>query len=423
MTRPPWEIYVIEGLDRVEGYPPGSFALVVKMHHSAVDGTSAQEFMFSMMDIGAEGPPLIPPPSRRSLVRDRPATTGQLLTRAAMHNTLAPLKLARATAKLTPTLARAAASRLLGGKSEGRHIPKTRFNREVSPNRAFDAVSFPLSDFRDIARSFDEAKINDVVLAVCSGALRTYLKAKNELPEASLVIMAPVNKRGNDASTEENEGNNISAMTVPLFTNLPDPVERLKAITRASGEAKSARSGLGARLAADLSKHIPPFTVATLGPLLINSGAAAQQAGANAIVSNVPGVQFPIYFCGAEVLDCFGLAPIGGGIGLFIATPSYNGKITFSVTTTRQIMPDTPFFIKCLREELALLKERAGEHKFHPKKVTRQRRTIHRVSPTKAPAARPAASAKPKAAAAKKAGPKTTRKPAAKPASRSPGKK
>ncbi len=379
MSRPLWEVFVIEGLTNVENYSEGSFAIVVKMHHSAVDGTSAQEFMFSMMDAGPDGPPLIPPPARRTMVRESTPTSNQLLTRAAVNNATAPLRFANAALRLGPTLTKAAARRATQGQSEGVSIPSTRFNGEVSPNRAFDAAVFALADFKTVCSAFNDVKINDVVLAVCSGALRTYLSAKKELPKETLVITAPVNKRSGSGSAQESDGNNISAMTVPLFTNIPDPLDRLKAITIASQSAKAEKSGLGARVMTDLSKHVPPFALATLGPLLINSGLANEQTG-NAIVSNVAGLQFPIYFCGAKVSDAYALAPIGAGMGLFIATPSYDGRITFNVTTTRQMMPDTPFFIQCLKDSLDELLAVASTRKSRVtgKKATK-RKTFHRT--------------------------------------------
>jgi len=402
MNRPPWEMDVIAGLDNVEGVAKGSFAVVMKMHHSAVDGTSAQQFMFSMMDFGPEGPPLIPAPRGRALVRETAVSAPEVMTRAAINNATSPVKLARAAVKLTPTLAKLAARRARGKKDETASIPVTRFNGEISPNRAFDAVTFPLDEFKQVARAFPDTKINDVVLGVVSGALRTYLESKNELPDQPLVITAPVNKRasGSDAIKGE-EGNNISAMSVPIFTNIPNAADRLKSISIAAQSAKAAKSGLGARIATDLTKHVPSFALANLGPLLINSGMANEQTG-NAIVSNVAGVNFPIYFAGALVTDAYALAPIGAGMGLFIATPSYNGKITFNVTTTRQIMPDTPFFMNCLRgalEELKTLAARKAARASGGKKAgPRAKKTYHRTRSASEVAAdaKPAAKAKPK---------------------------
>lgn len=407
MSRPPWEVFVIEGLDNVEGYAAGSFAVVMKMHHAAVDGTSAQEFMFSMLDFGPQGPPIIPASNQRRMVRERPPARSQLLARAAFNNAVSPLKLANAARKMAPSLAKAAARRIVSRNDDKLVPPKTRFNGDVSPNRAFDAVSFDLATFRKVAAAFDNAKINDVVLAVCGGALRTYLKSKNELPESSLVITAPVNKRGGDGSSKESDGNNISAMSVPIYTNIADPQDRLKSIILASQAAKSAKSGLLTRVVTDLSQYVSPLALAALGPVLVANGGAGENTG-NAIISNVPGLQKQIYFCGAKIVDMYAMAPIGAGLGLFIATPSYNGRLTFNITTTRQMMPDTSYFIQCLRdalEELVVIAEARQVGVSGPK--SRPRKTYHRTRPKKATPATPQSKAvkpTPKAAKAEKSG-------------------
>ena len=357
MSRPLWEMHVTEGLDNIEGIKPGSFAILLKMHHAAVDGTSAQKFMFSMMDLGIDGPAIIPPPVGKALIRETSVSAPIVATKAAINNITAPVKLARAAFNLTPTVAKAAARSVLKRNDAQAKVPTTRFNGAVSPNRAFDAVSFDLADFKMIAKSFGDAKINDVVLAVVGGAMREYLESKKELPSESLVITAPVNKRINSDAISGADGNEVSAMSLPVFSNIANPVDRLKSIVRASQSAKAQKSGLASRVATDLSQHVPAATLSALSPILIQMGGADRVC--NAFVSNVPGVQFPVYFCGAEVTDAFGMAPIGGGMGLFIATPSYNGKLAFSITTTRQIMPDTPFFMDCLRRALAELKQAA----------------------------------------------------------------
>ena len=400
MSRPLWEMYIIEGLDNIDGIKPGSFAMVLKMHHAAVDGTSAQKFMFSMMDLGRDGPAIIPPPVGKALMRETNVSLPIVATKAAIHNFTAPMKLARAAFGLAPTVAKAATRSALKRNDTKLKVPATRFNGAVSPNRAFDAVTFDLADFKMVAKAFGDAKINDVVLAVCGGAMREYLSAKNELPDEPLVVTAPVNKRVNSDAISGTDGNDISAMSLPVFSNIANPVDRLKSIVRASQSAKAQESGLSSRIATDLSQYVPAATLSAISPLIVQMGGADRVC--NAFISNVPGVQFPIYFCGAEVTHAFGMAPIGAGMGLFIATPSYNGKLSFSITTTRQIMPDTPFFMDCLRRALDELKDAASRKsgstaaKPTAKGSSGKKRTYHKTRKT-APKPRPAsAAAKPK---------------------------
>lgn len=360
MNRPPWEIYVVEGLENVEGVPPGSFALIVKMHHAAVDGTSAMKFLFSMLDLGPKGPPIVPPPPKRKQESTKAPSVRQILTRAATNNLTSPAKLTAKTASFLPKMAKAAMERVQGKQEVDLHVPKTRFNGEVSPNRAFDATSFHLDELKEVRNGFPGATINDVVLGIVSGGLRRYLKAKNELPKEPLVITAPINTRSTKSTDDvKDDGNSVSTMSVPIFTNIVNPVERMTSIMRATQSAKSAKSGLASRVLTDTSQHIPAFLQANLAPLLTQL-APTQGPITNAFVSNVPGVQIPLYFNGCEIKMFHGLAPIGAGMGLFIATPSYNNRISFSVTTTRQIMSDTAFFIRCVKNAMKELKEVAN---------------------------------------------------------------
>ncbi len=416
LGRPPWEIYVIEGLNNIDFVPKGSFAVVTKMHHSAVDGTSSQQFLFSMMDSGPKGPPMIPPSGKRPAAQSSPSM-GQMLTRAATKNFTSPITLARKAAGMAPTLA-GEALRSRRRRETQTPIPKTRFNGDVSPNRAFDAVTFALEDFRAIAKSFDDAKINDVVLAVCGGALRSYLLEKNELPEEPLVATAPINLRPKDAAGAD-DGNNISAMAVPLFTNIANPVDRLKNVVRATQKSKKSRGGSFVQLFTDLSQHIPAPALSMVSTLLANDTAIGGQMS-NVFISNVPGPNFPVYFCGAEVVESYGMAPIGAGAGMFIATPSYNGKLSFNLTTTRQIMPDTPVFIGYLRDALDELKEAAEKKRGSATvvqvdssgKKKRARKSYHRVRPANEVGAQAAKSQA--NGAAKKSGKTKSTKPAAK---------
>jgi len=350
MARPPWEIYIVEGLGHIDHFPEGAFALVIKIHHAAVDGTSVQKFISSLMDFGPEGPPALPQTHANKRKQEKAISTQELLLRAAFNNAMAPSKIARAALRLAPGIAKAAARRMASKGGSGDSVPHTRFNVTVSPHRAFDATVFELDDFKTVRRAFKDAKINDVILAVCGGALRQYLTAKNELPSQSLIATAPINARPQSADPvgAKSDGNNISAMAVPLYTNIADPAERLKAIVRTTKSAKAGQSGLSARVMTDLTQHIPASTQALLTRALLSNPRFSNQL-CNLFVSNVAGPPEPLYFCGAKVLNNFGMAPIGGGVGLFIATPSYAGQLSFNITTTRDIVPDTPFLIECIK--------------------------------------------------------------------------
>jgi WS/DGAT/MGAT family acyltransferase len=364
MGRPLWEIYILEGLDNLPGVPKGSFAMLSKVHHAAVDGTSGLQMLGALMDLTPSGPPAF-------IYKKRPKaafapTPQDALLRAARNTLVSPLRLAEAAGKASPQIARLAADmRRPASQRRAGAAPHTIFNGEVSPHKSFDAIEFPFADFKIIRAAYPEAKINDIILATVSGGVRRYLQEKSALPERSLIAMAPINARASD-SAKNGAGNNISAMTTPLFTQIAHPVERLKAIVLSTRKSKAAQEGVGARLMTDLTKHAPASVLALASRFVIQNLAQEGRAMNNLIVSNVPGPQIPLYFCGAKMTSMYGLAPLGGGIGLFIATPSYDGRIIFSVTSTREIMPDTPFFMDCLKHSFEELKT-AAEKRLKPR--------------------------------------------------------
>lgn len=359
MRRPPWEILVLEGLDQVEGLACGCYAIAIKIHHAAVDGAALMRFLASLGDADNRGTPLVAlqvPESRSAEIPGLPA----LLSRAVRNNLGSPLRIARTLARAAPSLARAAQGALAGGGGKN-PVPATRFNAALSPHKVFGARDVPLDHLKRIKTLHRAATVNDAVLAVCSGALRRYLLAHDELPGQSLIAWVPVNARprGADADgglgnrADDGLGNDITAMTTVLFTDEEDALTRLKRIQGATRASKAARSGVSARLMTDVTRHLPAATQALSSRLLLRRGAAARLC--NLFISNVPGPQVPVYMNGALMVRSVGLAPLADGMGLFIATPSYAGQMSFNVISTRELLPDIEFFMQCLVESLAEL--------------------------------------------------------------------
>ncbi len=346
MNRPPWEMYVVEGLDNVEGVPKGSYALGTKIHHVAVDGASANQFFAAIMDIDANGTPAVDISSMHMNIYDEPSFV-TMLRRGIVANATSPVRMGTMLLRATPVVFDAVKKNLGSGDDDRSDVPKTRFNREVSPHKMFDGARFPLAGFKQMRQAVSGATINDVVLAVCAGGLRKYLVAHDELPDEPLVAWVPINAR-RPGSSDEAPGNNITAMTTSIHTDVEDPIERLAAIRETTQATKEAKSGISARLMTDLSRHVPSATQALAGRLVSRVGTGPRVC--NLFISNVPGPQVPMYMNGALQITNFGMAPLNNGMGLFIATPSYNGEMTFGVTSTREIMPDIAFFVSCLRD-------------------------------------------------------------------------
>lgn len=346
MTRPLWDMYVLEGLDNIPGYAKGSYAILTRIHHSTIDGVSGAHFFAAVSDKDSEGTPAIPLPEGNPAANDLP-TIAEILSRAVNSTVTSPVKLAQALMKFAPALLSSAQKSLTGGDDKtATGVPETRFNGPVTPHKMFDAVTFDLDELKKMRLKVSDATINDVVLAICSGAMRHYLTKHKELPKDSLVAVAPVNARSRSGD-EANPGNNISAMTIKIWSNLADPVERLEAIKDTTRETKAAKSGLSARIMTDLTKHIPGVTMAGVAKILTDERFAPKMS--NLMVSNVPGPQMQLYMNGAKLTHQYGLAPLAHGMGLFIATPSYNGTISFNIISDRKMMPDVEFFRECLQ--------------------------------------------------------------------------
>jgi len=354
MNRPPWEMYVVEGLDHVPGLPAGSYAIATKVHHATGDGTSLTRFFASLADADPEGTPAVPleEPSGED------AATPSMLTlarRALGNNLRSPLRLAGGLLHAAPGLLRSAEEsvRRRGAAADKSRVPvpPTRFNVPVSPHKAFGACFAPLDALRAVREQVPGATVNDVVLVICAGALRRYLEHHGELPRESLVAWVPVNARARDGDAGAGSGNQISAMTTRIFTDEKDPVRRLRKLHRATVRSKAARAGVSARVLTDLTRHVPAATQVLASRLALQSGVTARLC--NVFISNVPGPQAPLYMNGARVVHHLGLAPLANGMGLFIATPSYNGEIAFNVISTREILPDIEFFMDCIEASLA----------------------------------------------------------------------
>lgn len=350
LHRPLWDIQVVEGLDAVPGVAPGSYALLQRFHHAAIDGASGAFALAVLCDRDAAGTPVVAEAAAPASDEAAPSAT-TVVTRAIASSLLSPVRIADAVLRLSPSLLGAAQRRLrdeLARRSAS--VPVTRFNRRVSAQRLFASTSLDLEALQAIRRTVEGATINDVILAVCGGGLRAYLEHHGELPPHSLVALAPVNARqrsGRDARS----GNDISAMSIPLATGLKDPLQRLRAIRQCTDEAKQARAGIGARLLADVGRHIPGAPLAGFARLLGNERFARSQA--NLVITNVPSTREPWFMNGARLTRQFGMGPVTHGLGLFISANGYHQTIELCMTADRGLLPDLEFLRACMERAYA----------------------------------------------------------------------
>ncbi len=360
LGKPLWEMYVIEGLDQVEGLPPGCFAVLTKIHHAAIDGVSGMEMTAATHDFEVEGKP--EPPDAPWVAESEPSLL-ELGIRATVNNVQQPFRFARILSEAAPPAIRGYMDAAAARKEDDEQVaevPRTRFNGRVSPHRVFEAANFELADVKQIRKRVEGSTVNDVILATVGGALRKYLEKHLELPREPLSAFAPISTRTADQAGSA--GNQVSGMFVTLHTDEPDPVRRLEKVYRTTQSSKEMSEAVGARSMTDVTQTMPGALAGIAGRLIARTGLMSRLTPvAHCVVSNVPGPQVPLYFTGARMVASFALGLPMEGIGLFHAVLSYNGAITVSITSCREQMPAPSFYAQCLEESFRELREASVE--------------------------------------------------------------
>ncbi|MEM9169648.1 MAG: wax ester/triacylglycerol synthase family O-acyltransferase [Pseudomonadota bacterium] len=365
MSKPLWEFTVIEGLDNIPGVPKGSYAIVSKVHHCAVDGVSGVEISQALHTLEAEDD--VASEAHDPWTPGRTPGAIELLARANFNNAVKPFHAMNVARKLAPGAWKYAAGvtrgdfRLLGTK-----VPRTRFNATVSGHRVFEGVTFDLADVKKIRGRIPGVTVNDVMLAVVGGGLRRYLKSKDELPADSLIAMAPISVRAKGEKSAL--GNQVSALSVPLGTHVADPLARLHFTHNEATSQKEMANAVGARDLADASKLAPATLSGVSARLYSRLGLANRLSPMfNTVVTNVPGPQAPLYMAGARMVASYGTGPVMDSMGLFHAVTSYCGEIVITVTACRDMLPDPAFYAECLQASFDELLDAASEPRA-PKK-------------------------------------------------------
>lgn len=338
LTRPPWELHVIEGLE------DGRFALYAKVHHALVDGYSAMRMLARSLskDPQARDARLffnIPAPPRKPRTADQPAQSANPLA-SALRTLTGVGSTVGAGLNMATGLTSALVNTQIRRDGEYRHIagsasaPHSILNARISRNRRFATQQYDFDRLKKLS-SQHGATINDVALAIMGGGLRTFLGEVDKLPDRSLVAFLPVNVRPNG---DEGGGNAVGAILAPMGTDIADPVERLEVITTATQAAK-----------AELQKMSPAAIIAYSAALLAPAG--SQIAGAltgieppwpytfNLCVSNVPGPREPLYFNGSRLEATFPVSIPIHGMALNITLQSYAETINVGFVGCRDRLP------------------------------------------------------------------------------------
>ncbi|UQX12372.1 WS/DGAT/MGAT family O-acyltransferase [Candidatus Mycobacterium methanotrophicum] len=341
LNRPLWQFHLIEGL------PDGRYAIYVKVHHALADGVSAMRLLQQTVSTD---------PDRRGM----PALweVGTQPSGDDVSGGIGPWRVAQGVVKATGELAGMApaladtvwrAVRRRGGPLT-LAAPHTPLNVPISSARSFAGRSFPIDRLRLVAKHTD-ATLNDVVLAMCAGALRRYLLRRNALPSAPLMAMVPVSLRGDEPAGAAVPGNRIGTLTCSLGTQLADPAERLAAVQASMCDGKAALAGRSQlQVLAMSALGAAPLAIAIalghgLGPL----------RPPNVMISNVPGPSGPLYWNGAHLEALYPLSVPVDGQTLNITCTSVNDQIIFGLTACRRAVPAIGTLADFLGRELDLL--------------------------------------------------------------------
>jgi diacylglycerol O-acyltransferase / wax synthase len=357
-SRPLWEVYVIEGLQN------GQIGYYNKVHHSGIDGKAGTELANALYDTTPE-PRVFEAPHRPKREPYQLGVTemleASLRNAATQYRKLANL-LPKAVGVMSG-LARGAwvsATQPLEAVAGLRPAPRTPLNVEITNQRSFATLKLPLDDMKKVGKNHS-ATLNDVVMAMCGGALRKFLEERGELPDEALFAAVPVSLR---APGDKSMNNQATMIRVNLATDIADIGTRLATIRKSSDDAKGFLNRIKEILTTDMPTLGSPWIMGGLAMLYGRSNLADRMAPlSNVLISNVPGPSKTLYIAGAKMLSYFPLSIPYHGTALNITVQSYAGSMDFGLTACRRALPQSELsaLIKYLREAYEELQEMPAE--------------------------------------------------------------
>ncbi len=350
-SKPLWELWLAQNLER------NRFAIMTKTHHAMVDGVSGVDIGTVLFDLERDPPPTelqddwVPQPE--------PGTT-ELVARGVADLVAAPVKLAERAVDVVrnpETTARRAVEALEGVgeivSAFADPAPDVPLNEEIGPHRRYVWTRSELDTFKGIKNALG-GTVNDVVLAVVTGALRKWLHARGIRTEGlEMRALVPVSIRSEDERGDL--GNRIALMRGPLPVYIEDPVRRLRTISDAMAGLKRSKQALGAEVISRFNDFAPPTLLAQASRINFSTRLF------NLIVTNVPGPQLPLYVLGRELEEVYPVAFLPQNHSLAVAIMSYNGKVGFGLLADYDRMEDIEVVSNGLEESLAELEAAAGK--------------------------------------------------------------
>jgi diacylglycerol O-acyltransferase len=342
-SKPLWELWLVQGLER------NRFALITKTHHALVDGISGVDIGTVLFDLKPVPEPI--EPDRDWVPRPTPSPQ-ELAARGLVGAAETPFKLARRALRAATDPVRTTEKVVEAGEALAEvawnltnPAPELPLNVEIGSHRRFAWTRAELDDFKKI-KNILGGTVNDVVLAVVSGALRSWLRSRGvKLAGLELRALVPVSIRTDDEHGQL--GNRLAAMRGPLPVYIEDPVKRLEVVSRAMDGVKDSKQALGAEVISRFNDFAPPTLLAQASRLNFSTRLF------NLIVTNVPGPQIPLYVLGRELQDVFPVAFLPENHALAIAIISYNGGIDFGLLGDYDAMEDIDTLASGISESIA----------------------------------------------------------------------
>ncbi|HST56844.1 MAG TPA: wax ester/triacylglycerol synthase family O-acyltransferase [Solirubrobacteraceae bacterium] len=345
-SKPLWEMWLIEGLrdDR--------FALISKTHHSLIDGIAGVDLATVLFDLSPE--PTVIKHSGRPWQPQREPHSIEMVATGVRGALRTGLNLAGSALDALTHPERALANAREAAEGIGEIVwaglnpaPPTPLNVDIGPHRRFVGVPCQLDDFKLVKHAFGTT-VNDVVLAVVTGALRSYLISHGVRTEGQeLRALVPVSVRAQDE--HDQMGNRIVAMRGPLPVYIVDPVQRLQFVKREMDGLKESKQALGAEVLAGVQNFAPPTVLAQASRINFSTRLF------NLLVTNVPGPQFPLYVLGRKMQEAYPVAFLPRNHALAIAIMSYNGQMNFGLLGDFDALADIDVLGDSIAEELATL--------------------------------------------------------------------
>lgn len=329
-SKPLWEMWVIEGIHETDPFDAGDVALMIKVHHAAVDGVSAANLISKLCDVEPDGPP---PEPVEGVGGARPF---EIAAGGLVRAFTRPWQLTRAVpATMSTVFSSITRARSGTAMAAPFSAPATVFNAEITSDRTIALAQLDLDDVKRVKNAFD-VKLNDVVMALCAGALREYLLKRGELPDDPLIAVVPASVH--DKSDRPGR-NKLSGFFNNLQTHIDDPGERLRTIAESSSRAKAHSADIAPTLLADVTQALPPALFGMAMELLSHTPLKHTPIH-NVIISNVAGPQDKLYAMGAEMKALYPLGPIFHGSGLNITVMSLTGKLNVGIIACRKLVND-----------------------------------------------------------------------------------